>query len=107
MTINKASKKWTSISLDEQETLLNFDYFEKKLLVYTTRQPVANRLKKKLGEPTKETMIEGKIASNEWTILFENREAIKKILSINNFVSQFLSQQPEEEPEAQEEKSCE
>lgn len=84
--------KWTTIPTDEKETLLNFDYFENKVNLYTTNQATGNRLKKKIGEPSKTNYFEGKIASEEWTIPFKEREKLRKIFSINLFVSSYLSE---------------
>lgn len=45
--------KWEIVPRDEQETIINIDYCEKIIKVYTTRKSVADRLNKKIGEPTK------------------------------------------------------
>jgi len=45
--------KWEIVPRDEQETIINIDYCEKNIKVYTTRKAVADRLLKKIGEPTK------------------------------------------------------
>jgi hypothetical protein len=45
--------KWEIIPRDEQETLIDVDYYEKTISVYTTRKQTAERLLKKIGEPTK------------------------------------------------------
>lgn len=45
--------KWEVIPRDEQETIINVDYCEKTISVYTTRKQTAERLQKKIGEPTK------------------------------------------------------
>ena len=45
--------KWEDVPREEQETVMNIDYFEKTINVYTTRKQVAERLMRKLGEPTK------------------------------------------------------
>ena len=56
---------WEIIPRDEQETIISFDYFEKTMTFYTSRQSVARRLEKKVGEPTKIDMINNKeILSN-------------------------------------------
>ena len=44
--------EWEIVPRDEQETLINIDYFEKTINVYTSRKQVAERLKKKIGDPT-------------------------------------------------------
>lgn len=45
--------EWEIIPRDEQETIINIDYFDKTINVYTSRKQVADRLKKKIGEPTR------------------------------------------------------
>ena len=45
--------KWEIIPRDEQETVINIDYFKKTINVYTSRKQTAERLLKKVGEPTK------------------------------------------------------
>lgn len=44
--------EWEIVPRDEQETLINIDYCEKAINVYTSRKQVGERLKKKIGEPT-------------------------------------------------------
>ena len=44
---------WEIVPRDEQETLINIDYCEKKLTVYTSRKATGKRLLKKVGSPTK------------------------------------------------------
>lgn len=44
---------WEIVPRDEQETIINIDYCEKIIKVYTTRKSVADRLAKKVGKPTK------------------------------------------------------
>lgn len=36
-------------SLEEHETSVNYDHFEKKVLVYTTREGVVNKIERRLG----------------------------------------------------------
>ena len=55
--------KWFDIPRDEQETLINIDYCEKTLTVYTTRKATAKRLLNKVGEPTRYDMHDGLISS--------------------------------------------
>lgn len=45
--------KWEMIPRDEQETIMNIDYCDKIISVYTSRKSVGERLIKKLGEPTR------------------------------------------------------
>ena len=90
-------QKWESISLDEKETLLCVDYFEKTFNFYTTNQSTGNRLKKRIGTPSKIQTNEGKVFSMEWRIPFHNREDIKKALSINVLVSHYQSEATKED----------
>jgi len=45
--------KWYLIPRDEQETIINIDYCEKTITVYTTRKQTGERLVKKIGKPDK------------------------------------------------------
>ena len=45
--------EWEIVPRDEQETIINIDYYEKTITVYTSRKQVAERLKRKIGEPTR------------------------------------------------------
>ncbi len=45
--------KWENVPLDEQETIVNIDYYEKTINVYTSRKTVGERLIKKMGTPTR------------------------------------------------------
>lgn len=45
--------EWEIVPRDEQETLINVDYCEKKIIIYTSRKATGERLVKKIGEPTK------------------------------------------------------
>ncbi len=55
-------KKFYKTLLEEQEAIINIDYFEKSVRCYTSRFPVYNRLKAKLGEPTHTYYIQGQIS---------------------------------------------
>lgn len=54
--------EWFNVPRDEQETLINIDYCEKTLTIYTTRKATAKRLLKKVGEPTRYDMHDGLIS---------------------------------------------
>lgn len=54
--------EWEIVPRDEQETIINVDYFKKKISVYTTRKSTADRLLKKIGEPTYVYKITGLIS---------------------------------------------
>ena len=80
--------EWEIIPRDEQETLINIDYCEKTINVYTSRKQVGERLKKKIGEPTDKYVSNGKIyAVNYKRNLFDKDVAkfLSKILLIGAF----------------------
>lgn len=59
--------KWEIVPRDEQETIINVDYYEKTISVYTTRKQTAERLYKKIGEPTKTDLHDGCISGVTYT----------------------------------------
>lgn len=84
--------KWNYIPIEEKETIINFNYSEECLIIYTTNQSTGKKLTKKIGQPSRIDYKEGMIQSEEWKIPFKERDNMKKCLSINNFVSFYLSQ---------------
>ena len=80
--------EWEIIPRDEQETIINIDYCEKTINVYTSRKQVGERLKKKIGEPTDKYISNGKIyAVNYKRNLFDKDVAkfLSKMLLIGGF----------------------
>jgi len=73
----------------EQETIINIDYFERTIHIYTCRKSIALRLYKILGEPTNSYITQNQISGVKWIIPFHNRKSIRNILSrpvlIGNF----------------------
>lgn len=45
--------KWYIVPREEQETIINIDYSEKTIMVYTSRKQTGERLIKKVGKPDK------------------------------------------------------
>ena len=86
------SMKWKQTSIDERETIINFDYLSSIVNIYTTNQATGNRISKKIGSPTETHFLNKEVFSMEWKIPFKDREAIKKGLSISNFVSMHQSE---------------
>lgn len=82
---------WEIIPRDEQETVINIDYFEKTLTFYTTRKSVAERIKKKVGEPTSVDKTNGKISGVTYVRNLHD-EDIKKFLSISSIIGGFRKQ---------------
>lgn len=75
------SEKFYLTDLKEQETLININYYERVVFVYTCRKSVADRLRRKLGQPTKIYCTNSKISGVRYDIGFENKKAITSILS--------------------------
>lgn len=53
--------EWEIVPRDEQETIINIDYCNKTMNVYTSRKQVGERLKKRFGEPTDKYVSNNKI----------------------------------------------
>ena len=80
--------EWEIVPRDEQETLINIDYCEKTINIYTSRKQVGERLKKKIGEPTDKYVSNNKIyAVNYKRNLFDKDVAkfLSKMLLIGAF----------------------
>ena len=87
---------WEIIDRDEQETLINVDYYEKTLSFYTTRKSVARRLEKKVGKPTKVDMTNGKISGVTY-IRNLHDDDIKSFFSISSIIGGFRNQNNQNE----------
>ena len=80
--------EWEIVPRDEQETIINIDYCEKTINVYTSRKQVGERLKKKIGDPTDKYISNNKIyAVNYKRNLFDKDVAkfLSKMLLIGAF----------------------
>ena len=73
--------KFYSTSLEEQETIINIDYFEREVNCYTSRQSTYSRLFKKLGEPTKIYYTQERISGANWVIPFKDKKRLANIFS--------------------------
>lgn len=93
---------WEIVPRDEQECLINIDYFEKKLNFYTSRKSVAERLKRKVGEPTKVDMTNGKISGVTYVRNLHDDD-IKQFLSISSLVGGFRKNNNQNEEYIEEE----
>lgn len=78
--------KWEAISLEEQETIINIDYFEKTLNLFTTRSIVYKKLLKKIGEPMKTHISYNHIYGADWRVPFDDRKKIRNILTLANLI---------------------
>lgn len=72
----------------EQETIINIDYFESKVIVYTCQKSVYERLLTKLGTPIHKYYTKKKISGAKWEIPFKDKKNITKILSRATLIGQ-------------------
>ena len=80
--------KWKLVPRDEQETIMNIDYCDKTISVYTSRKQVGERLYKKLGEPTYTDTQNGLVSSVTYVRNLFDKDVSKffsKILLIGVF----------------------
>lgn len=54
--------EWFLVPREEQETIINIDYYEKTISVYTTRKQTGERLIKKIGKPDKIDYFNGAVS---------------------------------------------
>lgn len=66
---------------EEQETIINIDYFERTLNIYSSRKSVIQRLYSKLGEPYQSDYINNTLTGANWKIKFEEKKKITIALS--------------------------
>ena len=69
--------EWEIVPREEQETMILVDYFERTINVYTTRKTVAERLQRKVGQPTKQLISNGKIYGVEYKRDLFNKDVAK------------------------------
>lgn len=81
--------KFYNTSPDEQETIINIDYSEKKVNVYSSRKIQIERLTTKLGQPTKTFYTDKKISGASWQVAFEDKKNMNVIFSKTVIVGQF------------------
>ena len=66
---------------EEQETTILIDYAGSMVSVYTSRKMTFNKLKSKLGNPTKVYYVKKKISGGTWEIPFSEKKKITTALS--------------------------
>lgn len=81
--------KFYKTNLEEQETIINIDYFTKSVKCYTSRSSVYNRLKAKLGEPTQTYYTKKHIAGAYWDIPFKDKKRMNIVFSKTIIIGQF------------------
>lgn len=74
---------------EEQETIINIDYFEKIVILYTSRESVYKRLISRIGQPTKSyyTLDKKFITGVKWEIPFNDKKSTRifsKTLIVGN-----------------------
>lgn len=80
--------EWEIIPRDEQETMIHIDYCEKVIGVYTSRKQVAERLKRKIGEPTNKFVHDNRIYAVDYKRNLYDKDVAKflsKMLLIGSF----------------------
>lgn len=70
-----------NVEYEEQETIININYAQKQVSVYTNRRSVYDRIVKRIGEPRKKYYTSNKISGANWDMSFDNRKKITSILS--------------------------
>ena len=89
-------KEWINNSREEQETIINIDYCDKTISVYTTRKQVGERLYKKFGEPDNIDYLDGKISGVEYRGNLYDKDVSKyfsKTILIGNFAQKNIEEQ--------------
>lgn len=80
--------EWEIVPRDEQETVINIDYYQKIITVYTSRKQTGIRLLKKIGEPTKTDFHDGLISGVTYVRNLFDKDVAKffsKMLLIGGF----------------------
>lgn len=93
---------WFQVPRDEQETIINLDYLEKKMTFYTTRKAVAERLKRKVGEPTSVDKTNGRICGVTY-VRGLHEDDVKQFFSISSVIGSFRKLRDNEEFDDEEE----
>lgn len=72
-------RKFIKTNREEQETIINIDYYNKEIFLYTSREAVYKRLLKKIGEATKYyyTADYKFITGARWTIPFDDKNSTR------------------------------
>ena len=73
--------KFYNTDYEEQETIVNVDYYKKVVSLYTSRKAVYERIVKKIGEPTKKYYTDKRISGANWVIPFKDKKRLANIFS--------------------------
>ena len=74
-------KKFYKTCLEEQEFMMNIDYYAKEVIVYTSKKEILIKINNKIGRPSRVFTVKGKISGAEWRIPFKDKRKITSILS--------------------------
>ena len=74
-------KEFYLTDLNEQETIINIDYYGRVIYIYTCRKHIAERLQKKLGQPTKVYFTNNRISAVRYELPFNKKREISSVLS--------------------------
>lgn len=83
--------KFYNTIIEEQETIVNLDYYSKELHIYSSRKAIIQRLYKKLGEPTRTHYIDKALTGASWKIPFSDKKRMTIALSKPLLVGQMKS----------------
>ncbi|MBQ8298518.1 MAG: hypothetical protein IJX99_01365 [Clostridia bacterium] len=86
--LKRKNKEFVKVIPEEQETIINVDYYEKAFHVYTQKKSVFYKLYDLLGEPDILDTIGGVPCSGRWKIPFADRELLRKLLTLNTLIGQ-------------------
>ena len=93
---------WEIVPRDEQETLINVDYNDKIISVYTSRKATAERLLKKVGEPSTVDIHNGLISGVTYVRSLFDKD-VAKFFSKGLIIGVFREQKTENEDLLEEE----
>lgn len=74
-------RKFYNTILEEQETIINIDYYEGFLELYTSRKAIFERIEKKIGIANKIDYTNGLISGGRWKIPFSDKKKLTSLLS--------------------------
>lgn len=80
--------EWGIVPLEEQETLINVDYYDKTISIYTTRKSVGKRLEKKLGKADEIVTLNKKVTAVTYKRNLSDKD-IRPILSMSTIIGGF------------------
>ena len=72
----------------EQETIINIDYFNSMVTIYTSQKSVYKRLCQKLNMPSHTYYTNNQISGAKWEIPFSDKTHITMILSRPTLIGQ-------------------